>query len=863
MKKLLLTLAVFFAANLFASDIEVGGIWYDFNDIEGTASVTFKGETSSSFNEYSGDVVIPETISYNSTTYTVTEIGRQAFLGCDEMTSIKIPNTVTTICSWAFSHCKKLTALHIPASVTQIQGAPNDYCMKTITVDEGNTVYDSRDNCNAIIETATNTLAIGCCGTVIPNTVTSLGWCAFQSCSNLQKIVIPESVGYIDNGCFNDCHNLTEIICHATTPPTCYPSDVFKYVPTNIPVYVPAGSVDAYKAADIWKDFTNIQEIQPLKITVAGVSVTNDNCNDVLGDGTVKFNQATNTLILTNANIEIDYNGIKIEENDITIQLNGINNISSHSYAGIFFSKCTGGKITGPGTANIKSTTVGVYMTHGSLLIENCYLNVRGDNYAIAGNGNLSEDLTIDNAYINMSATKEYTCGGLHSLTLKNCKFSTSGISFNTTLHGVSTDGGKTVTKNPLTISPTTGVYPVVIMNMQLYSFNAADPLGDGTVSYDPSTKTLALNNANLSYDNYDVVALWDDITIQLTGINTIVSGGYSAIYSDDYTTHIIGDKNAVLDLKSAHSNGFYGGELHISGGCTMDVTGGVFGVSLSNADLYIDGSTLTATSTGTDDYLSAIGGLKSEPKLTDAKVMTEGVTFDATQKTYVDGDGNKAKTITIQGNSSEDLRVELIVYTIGEGTVNGEKTYKVKVQSGTKVTLNAAASKTNYQFAHWNNRTYGADDETSITVEVTKNLSLAAIFIDEEDAYKLTARAEDDEEEYGTVEVSLCVDEENNIYVPAMNGMYPTETVLRVKAIANEGYEFVCWNKEEEEPNTNETRKITLNRNRTLYAHFQKATGLNDIQTEAVTARKFIRNGQLYIVRDSIVYDARGAKVE
>ena len=101
------------------------------------------------------------------------------------------------------------------------------------------------------------------------------------------------------------------------------------------------------------------------------------------------------------------------------------------------------------------------------------------------------------------------------------------------------------------------------------------------------------------------------------------------------------------------------------------------------------------------------------------------------------------------------------------------------------------------------------------------------------------------------------------SLYIKAMSGMYPEDTRLKIQAIAEDGYEFVCWNKDDEEPNTNESRKITLSGKRTLYAHFRKSTGLDDVQAEAVTARKFIRDGQLYIVRDGIVYDVRGARVE
>ena len=221
MKKLFLLLTLLLCTSMaWAHDVEVDGIFYNLNQTNKTAAVTFKGSYFYSYdNEYSGEVVIPQKFIYDGITYSVTSLEWGCFFGCTGLTSITIPNSVTSLGSFCFNGCTGLTSVTIPNSVTslgeycfqQCTGLtsitiPNSvtslgdacfaYCerLESIEVESGNTVYDSRENCNAIIETSSNTMIAGCKNTKIPNSVTSLGGYCFFYCTGLTSITIPNSV---------------------------------------------------------------------------------------------------------------------------------------------------------------------------------------------------------------------------------------------------------------------------------------------------------------------------------------------------------------------------------------------------------------------------------------------------------------------------------------------------------------------------------------------------------------------------------------------------------------------------------------------------------------------------------------------
>ncbi|EJP31727.1 leucine rich repeat protein [Prevotella sp. MSX73] len=194
---LLAAITLFACQTVSAYDFEVGGIYYNLNTSDMTATVTFGDE------KYAGDVVIPSSVTYNTKTLKVTKIGGYAFFYCTSLTSITIPNSVTTIGGHAFEDCTSLSSVTIPNSVTTIGEWAFLRCTSLSSVTIPNSVttigYGSFKGCTSLSSIT------------IPNSVTKIGSKAFSGCTSLSTVALSENLTEIAQGTFQGCSQLTSV----------------------------------------------------------------------------------------------------------------------------------------------------------------------------------------------------------------------------------------------------------------------------------------------------------------------------------------------------------------------------------------------------------------------------------------------------------------------------------------------------------------------------------------------------------------------------------------------------------------------------------------------------------------------------
>lgn len=376
MRKILLLLFwALIPISTFADAVLVDGLYYNLS--ESSAEVTKMPE-----GKYSGDIVIPSSITYNTEEYSVTSIGNEAFKECNEVTSVVIPNTVVSIGDFAFDRCYAITSFNLPNSITSI----------------GNWAFAN-----------TNITEID-----IPTTVKSIGYSAFNSCRSLTSVTLPGGISRIPIGLFQYCKALTtvyipcgvqtigsyafqycdkleHIYCYAVTVPTLYTNVFGSASISTATLHVPSGSKTSYQES--WTGFGTYSSLTDAMITIGPSGVTTFCCSSALDftssplKAYVASDYSTTTYNITMTNVE----KVKASTGIVVLGEEGIYKVPTTSYYTSVTNLLVG----------VTSWTV-VQKTNGSKT--NYILGNKNGNvgfYALSSNGQLS----AGKAYLPLTTT--------------------------------------------------------------------------------------------------------------------------------------------------------------------------------------------------------------------------------------------------------------------------------------------------------------------------------------------------------------------------------------------------------------------------------------------------------------------------